>query len=44
VEAFFQMPIALKERHPRLYEFLGGYFQQEPAPWESELRARIAPA
>jgi Mlc titration factor MtfA (ptsG expression regulator) len=38
VEAFFQKPIALRERHPRLYGFLSGYFQQSPATWESELR------
>jgi Mlc titration factor MtfA (ptsG expression regulator) len=39
VEAFFQRPIALRERHPRLYRFLSGYFRQSPATWESKLRA-----
>jgi MtfA peptidase len=38
VEAFFQKPIALRERHPRLYGFLSRYFRQIPATWESKLR------
>jgi Mlc titration factor MtfA (ptsG expression regulator) len=44
VEAFFQKPIALRERHRRLYGFLGRYFRQSPATWESRLRARTSPA
>jgi len=39
VEAFFQKPMALKEKHRRLYGFLGRYFRQSPASWESKLRA-----
>jgi Mlc titration factor MtfA (ptsG expression regulator) len=39
VEAFFQQPIALKQRHRRLYRFLSSYFHQSPATWESRLRA-----
>jgi MtfA peptidase len=34
VEAFFQKPMALKERHRRLYGFLARYFRQSPATWE----------
>jgi len=44
VEAFFQKPIALKEKHRRLYRFLGRYFRQSPAAWESKLRARTSAA
>jgi MtfA peptidase len=44
VEAFFQKPIALKEKHRRLYGFLARYFRQSPATWESQLRARTSPA
>jgi Mlc titration factor MtfA (ptsG expression regulator) len=44
VEAFFQKPLALKERHRRLYGFLARYFRQSPATWESRLRARTSPA
>ena len=43
VEAFFQIPIELRERHPRLYRFLARYFRQSPARWESKLRARRSP-
>ena len=42
VEAFFQKPIALRERHPKLYRFLGRYFRQSPATWESKLRVRTS--
>jgi Mlc titration factor MtfA (ptsG expression regulator) len=44
VEAFFQKPIALKEKHRRLYGFFARYFRQRPATWESKLRARTSPA
>ena len=37
VEAFFQKPIELRERHRRLYRFLSRYFRQNPASWESRL-------
>jgi MtfA peptidase len=33
VEAFFQMPVALADRHGELYEFLSSYFCQDPASW-----------
>ena len=42
VEAFFQKPIELRERHRRLYRFLGRYFHQNPALWESRCRTRLA--
>ena len=42
VEAFFQKPIALKEKHRTLYRFLGRYFRQSPATWESRFRRRIS--
>jgi Mlc titration factor MtfA (ptsG expression regulator) len=34
VEAFFESPIALRQRHQELYRFLAGYFQQDPAAWD----------
>ena len=34
VEAFFQKPIELSEKHRRLYRFLRQYFDQDPAGWE----------
>ena len=37
VEAFFQKPIELGQRHRRLYRFLSMYFRQRPATWESRL-------
>ena len=37
VEAFFQKPIALREQHGRLYQFLSRYFRQNPALWESKV-------
>ena len=40
VEAFFQKPIELRDRHRKLYQFLGRYFRQRPAVWESTFRAR----
>jgi Mlc titration factor MtfA (ptsG expression regulator) len=40
VEAFFQMPIELRDVHRRLYRFLSRYFRQNPALWESRFRAR----
>lgn len=44
VEAFFQKPIALKDKHRRLYGFLARYFRQSPATWEAKFRARTSPA
>jgi MtfA peptidase len=40
VEAFFQQPMALRERHRRLYAFLSRYFGQKPGLWESRFRRR----
>jgi MtfA peptidase len=36
VEAFFEQPHALRARHPRLYEELQKYFQQDPAEYSAE--------
>jgi len=33
VEAFFEMPLRMKHKHPELYDALAGYFQQDPAAW-----------
>ena len=33
VEAFFETPIPMAERHPELYGFLASYFSQDPAAW-----------
>ena len=33
VEAFFEIPIAMADRHADLYEFLSTYFGQDPAAW-----------
>ena len=37
VEAFFQIPVAVKESHGELYEFFATYFQQDPAKWEKAI-------
>jgi Mlc titration factor MtfA (ptsG expression regulator) len=34
VEAFFETPLALRERHRELYAMLGSYFAQDPAAWD----------
>jgi Mlc titration factor MtfA (ptsG expression regulator) len=44
VEVFLQTPLALKEKHRRLYGFLSRYFHQSPARWEVAYRARTSPA
>jgi MtfA peptidase len=36
VEAFFEQPRALRARHPRLYEELQKYFQQDPVNYSAE--------
>jgi MtfA peptidase len=36
VEAFFEQPHALRARHPRLYEELRKYFNQNPMEYSSE--------
>jgi MtfA peptidase len=39
VEAFFQMPVRLAERHAELYDFLSSYFAQDPASWDRAVRS-----
>lgn len=34
VEAFFEMPLAVRKRHRELYEILSAYFGQDPAGWD----------
>jgi Mlc titration factor MtfA (ptsG expression regulator) len=34
VEAFFETPLALRQRHRELYTFLAAYFSQDPAAWD----------
>jgi len=36
VEAFFERPVALRVRHPRLYAELRTYFQQDPVEYSGE--------
>src|SRR5438093_8071256 len=36
VEAFFEQPRALRDRHPRLYAELQNYFQQDPVEYSAE--------
>jgi Mlc titration factor MtfA (ptsG expression regulator) len=39
VEAFFEQPRALRDHHPRLYEQLQNYFQQDPVEYSAEQAA-----
>lgn len=34
VEAFFETPLALRQRHREVYQVLGEYFGQDPAAWD----------
>ncbi len=34
VEAFFEIPLAVRERHRELYALFRDYFQQDPAAWD----------
>ena len=34
VEAFFEMPLEVRERHRELYAILSAYFGQDPAEWD----------
>jgi MtfA peptidase len=34
VEAFFEIPLVLRQRHQELYAFLSSYFAQDPAAWD----------
>jgi Mlc titration factor MtfA (ptsG expression regulator) len=36
VEAFFETPIPMAERHAELYAFLASYFSQDPAAWSRD--------
>lgn len=36
VEAFFEAPLALRQRHRELYALLASYFGQDPASWDDE--------
>ena len=38
VEAFFQTPRDLAERHGELYGFLSSYFRQDPVDWSKNDR------
>jgi len=40
VEAFFQIPVRLAEKHPELCDFLSSYFAQDPASWDREASPR----
>jgi Mlc titration factor MtfA (ptsG expression regulator) len=35
-ELFFERPVALRERHPELYEELRGFYRQDPAEWSPD--------
>ena len=35
-EAFFEQPLALRERHPALFAELGGFFRQDPTTYSEE--------
>jgi Mlc titration factor MtfA (ptsG expression regulator) len=39
VEAFFEQPRVLRDRHPRLYAELQNYFQQDPVEYSAEQAA-----
>jgi Mlc titration factor MtfA (ptsG expression regulator) len=36
VEAFFEIPLAVRRRHRELYAILAEYFAQDPAAWDDE--------
>ena len=40
VEAFFQIPVEMADRHEELYAFLATYFGQDPAAWSRPPGAR----
>lgn len=39
-EAFFETPLALRQRHAELYAILREYFDQDPARWDETDRSR----
>jgi MtfA peptidase len=36
VEAFFEIPLLVRQRHQELYEILSSYFAQDPAQWDED--------
>jgi len=42
VEAFFECPLALRQRHRELYAVLSAFFRQDPAGWD-EVRGFLPP-
>lgn len=36
VEAFFEIPLSLRQRHREVYAILAEYFQQDPAAWDDQ--------
>lgn len=42
VEAFFQRPEAMADRHAELYAFLASYFNQDPAQWTRQAAEGVA--
>lgn len=36
VEAFFEVPLALRQHHAEIYAILRNYFAQDPAAWDDE--------
>jgi len=41
VEAFFEAPLALRQRHRELYAILSEYFAQDPAAWDDARGLRL---
>ena len=41
VEAFFESSLALRRDHTELYQFLAGYFGQDPAAWDDARGLRL---
>lgn len=39
-ECFFLRPLALGQRHPELYQWLAGWYRQDPAAWRVDEAAR----
>jgi Mlc titration factor MtfA (ptsG expression regulator) len=42
VEAFFEVPLAVRRRHAELYALLSAYFAQDPAAWDDARGLREA--
>jgi len=41
VEAFFEAPLAMRQRHREMYAILRDYFGQDPAAWDDLRGLRI---